>query len=448
MTPVTIQQHIRHVLAEAAPAGLTMAALTGQITGPWRTNEIEAVVRKLWERNELARRPDGTFVALEGPETAGLGQQTRAGKPTETMDAAIRRLAQANRRNGYTTRVRTRTVDPGLLSAWCPTCRATVSPRLDGTCPTCTTQTGGNVEPPKRRRSRPRRRPLRKGQPGFGPVCPKCGGPKTLQAHNCRGCQPKKRGGRAGGKPLGATHISDEQLNEARRLYASSLSLRKVAAQLHPRTTYKTPASCAEGLYSLFKRRGWKLRPQVEVTRARNYKHGRKRRKQTRQEQNAYRHWLARQRGWKAIQGPGRPICKGVKTQPPGKGKPCQHHALEDSEYCFQHDPRYEQQRQTATAKMRARLPKQSMLPAAPFVAWLRAIHAELGSWKRVGEHIGLEATQANRWANGKGTNGEPLAQVSRRVVKRSATNAGTTIAAIYGAPASSASGGREQLAA
>ena len=84
-------------------------------------------------------------------------------------------------------------------------------------------------------------------------------------------------------------------------MYVGGLSLRQVAAELHPRTGYKTVASCAEALYGHFKRRGWKLRPQREVTAARNYKHGRKPRKQTRDQQNAYRRWLAEQRRWQAV---------------------------------------------------------------------------------------------------------------------------------------------------
>lgn len=92
-------------------------------------------------------------------------------------------------------------------------------------------------------------------------------------------------------------HITEELLAEARRLYASGLSLRQVAAQIHPRTGYKTVASYAEGLYGHFKRRGCKLPPQREVTAARNYKHGRKPRQQTREQQNTYRRWLSEQRG-------------------------------------------------------------------------------------------------------------------------------------------------------
>ena len=137
---------------------------------------------------------------------------------------------------------------------------------------------------------------------------------------------------------------------------ASGLSLRQVAAELHPRTGYKTAASRAEALYGHSKRRGWKLRTQREVTAARNYKHGRKPRAQTREQQNAYRRWLAEQRGWQAVQGPGRPLCKGVKQNPPGKGRPCRRRALADSEYCCAHDPRRALERQAASAWMRARV--------------------------------------------------------------------------------------------
>jgi hypothetical protein len=145
-------------------------------------------------------------------------------------------------------------------------------------------------------------------------------------------------------------------LAEARRLYAGGLSLRQVAGELHPRTGYKTVASCAEALCGHFKRRGWKLRPQRQVTGARNYKHGRKRRGQAPKEAAAYRRWLSEQRGWRAVRVPGRPLCKGVKVNPPGKGTPCRRHALADSEYCYSHDPRRALERQAATARMPARV--------------------------------------------------------------------------------------------
>jgi hypothetical protein len=335
--PVTIREHLREALLAAGPVGLSMAALADAVAGPWSPREVQDIVRRLWQVGELARRQDGTFVlsvrSAKEPRPADRG-----------LDEAVRRVAERARRASHETKVRVRKVDPALLRAFCPACRQLVAPRLDGSCVTCGTQTGANLEAPKSPpRAGRRRRPLRKGQAGWGPVCPRCGGPKGLQAHTCGRCRRKQAGGYnhghqgGGGRPV---HIDEELLTEAGRLYTGGLSLRQVAAELHPRTGYKTVASCAEALYGHFQRRGWKLRPQREVTAARNHKHGRKPRGQTREQQNSYRRWLAEQRGWQAIQGPGRPLCKGVKVSPQAKGSPYRCRALADSEYCSSHDPR------------------------------------------------------------------------------------------------------------
>jgi hypothetical protein len=356
---VTIREHVREALLAAGPAGLTMGAVVDTVAGSWSPREVRDTVRRLWEVGELVRRQDGTFVLSE--RTA---KETR--RAERELNEAVRRVAERARRASHETSVRVRKVDPALLRAFCPVCRMQVTPRLDGCCVACGTQTGANIEAPKPSRRPRRRSPLRKGQAGWGPVCPRCGGPKGIQAHTCRQCRKRRRGGynrghRGGGaRPV---HIDEQLLAEARRLYAGGLSIRQVAAQLQPRTGYKTVASCAEALYGHFRRRGWKLRPQREVTAARNYKHGRKPRAQTRVRQNSYRRWLAEQRGWQAIQGPGRPLCKGVRLNPPGKGAPCQRHALADSEYCHSHDPRRALERQAATARLRARIRRE---PAPP----------------------------------------------------------------------------------
>ena len=121
-------------------------------------------------------------------------------------------------------------------------------------------------------------------------------------------------------------------------------------------------------------------------------------------------------------------MCKGVKTNPPGKGTPCQHHAFADSEYCHSHDPRRALEPRAATARMRARVRSEPTLPAGPFAAWLRSLYARLGSWRRVGELTGMHAAEANRYCGPKAA-----ATVTVRVVERTVTVAGTTLVAIYG---------------
>ena len=181
--PVTIREHIHQALLAAGPVGLTVAALAEAITGPWGANEVQDSVRRLWEVGELARRQDGTFVLSE--RTA---RETR--DADRELDEAVRRVAERARRASHQTEVRVRRVDPALLRAYCPTCRAEVAPRLDGHCSICGTQTGANIEAPEPPNRAPRRgKPLRKGQPGWGLVCPRCGGPKGLQADMCRDCR-------------------------------------------------------------------------------------------------------------------------------------------------------------------------------------------------------------------------------------------------------------------
>ena len=427
---VTIREQIHDALHTAGPAGLTMAAIAGAVTGPWRSRAVDDVVRKLWQANELGRRQDGTFVLTQKVASERHESTPAARRRRRDLDAAVKRVAHGAQREGHSTKITTRQVDPALLSAYCAGCRKTVHPRLDGTCSTCGFQTGANVDDSRKPRRRRRRKPLKEGQAAFGIVC-RCGAPKTKQAHCCRACGQKRRSGRQlGPRPnhAPAKNITDELLLECRRLYASGLSIRQIAEQIHPRTTYASVNACKTSLFSLFKTRGWKLRPQAEVTRARSTKHGRKPRKRTNEQERSYRRWLRDQRGWKALQGPGRPICKGVKLQPPGKGSPCEHHALEDSEYCYSHDPRRELERQAACAKMRARgVYREPVLPAPLFAAWLEQLRHELGGWKYVAALVGADQSQVHRWGTGQ------TRRVAVRVVRRSAENAGTTLEAIYG---------------
>ena len=214
-------------------------------------------MRRLWQVGELARRQDGTFVLSE--RTAKATSQA-----TGELDEAVRRLAERVRRDGHASTVRVRTVDPALLRAWCPSCRELVTPRLDGRCVTCGTQTGANLEAPVRPRRPQRTQAAAQGRAGVGAGLPRLRRPEGAPgAHLPRVPQAPAAAATTAGAAAARrpTHISEELLAEARRLYAGGLSLRQVAAELHPRTGYKTVASCAEALYGHFKRRGLEAPP-------------------------------------------------------------------------------------------------------------------------------------------------------------------------------------------
>lgn len=89
-----------------------------------------------------------------------------------------------------------------------------------------------------------------------------CGGPKSHGAVRCWSCFVAKGGQTGAARPDSRRpeKMSEEQLQLARDLYDGGLSVRKVAAILHPNTGYSSEASCAQAIFDLFKTRGWKLR--------------------------------------------------------------------------------------------------------------------------------------------------------------------------------------------
>lgn len=274
------------------------------------------------------------------------------------------------------------------ITGWCATCADYAVPMPNGTCGFCGCELGRAPEilgpptalgelpvappalPLRGRRNRPRptarqierREPLRDGQEGFGPVCA-CGGPKSKQAHECRACF--KASGRSGGRGVsrpamrGPYGVSEDQLEEARRAYEhEQVSLREIARRIFSDTYgYANERSLGEVLYNAFRRRGWPLRSQSDATRLRNWKHGLKQRGQTNEQQNAYRHWHAQQRGWSAVQGPGQARCAGLRKTSPGKGNRCTRASMDGSSYCYSHDPAKQAEREAHLARARETIP-------------------------------------------------------------------------------------------
>lgn len=273
------------------------------------------------------------------------------------------------------------------ITQWCATCEDYAVPMTNGTCGFCggrldsappsvvgpATELGDRPAPPPRlplqsrtqalptERQIERRLPLEHGQVGFGPVCG-CGAPKSKQAHTCAKCwkAADRAGGRGTPRPAmrGPYGVSEDLMVEIRRMYEDEqISLREIARRIYDQTYgYLNPRSLGEALYRGFRNRGWPTRSQSDATRLRNWKHGLKTRAQTNEEQVAYRHWLAQQRGWDAVQGPGRPTCKGVRACSPRKGQPCQREAMAGSDYCYSHDPAKAAERNAHLARARAKV--------------------------------------------------------------------------------------------
>lgn len=276
------------------------------------------------------------------------------------------------------------------ITDWCATCEDYAVPMANGTCGFCgeklgappqdlgpATELGDRPAPApampllgRRAKRRPtrrqvtRREPLQEGQEGFGPICA-CGGPKSKQAHQCRTCWTAAGRPGAGGKGVprpamrGPYGISEDQLEAARRMYEDEqVSLREIARRIFSDTYgYSNERSLSEVLYNAFRNRGWRLRSQSDATRLRNWKHGLKQRGQTNEQQNAYRHWQAQQRGWNAVQGPGNEPCAGVRQTSPRKGERCTRPSMDGSAYCYSHNPATKAEREAHLAQARAKVP-------------------------------------------------------------------------------------------
>lgn len=174
----------------------------------------------------------------------------------------------------------------------------------------------------------------REVQQGFCPTC-RCESLLSFRGE-CVWCDtpvatPKERAHKKHSNAGIPVLMQEDVLEEARRMYATGLSLRAVARELLSRTDYASEKSLVMALSTTFKHRGWPVRTRVEQVVLQSTKHGMLRRKDR---NRAYIRMQRVRRG--EIQNRQ---CQGTRLQYPHKGEQCSRPARLGSDYCYQHDP-------------------------------------------------------------------------------------------------------------
>lgn len=258
--------------------------------------------------------------------------------------------------------------------------------------------------------------------------CPNCRQESAISsAGNCLWCsgpteQREKRGGWR--RPdLRGSKYTEAQLRALHVFHIrDGLSLNELGKRTFEAVGYKTHHSAAVAISRDWKRLGLKARDRIEQTVLSSTKHGRKSRGQSRAEQNEYRRWLAKQRGWKSIKGPGQPLCEGVRENPPRKGEPCQRPAKEGSRFCPQHDPETAERRRAHLDRVRAVQREElaaTALPMLPFAAYVKRRWQGLGTLAATAEQLGLHPSAVSVYARGHGSDKQPKATIQRATVER-----------------------------
>lgn len=220
--------------------------------------------------------------------------------------------------------------------------------------------------------------------------------------------------------------LDDATLLKLHRIHRDKgASVLELSRRIYRRAGYKSARSCSRCIYVGWRRLGLSARDRVEQTVLSSRRHGLAPRYGARPGYGTYRRRVLHGRE-------DRPRCRGVRQQHPRKGERCQARAMEGSDYCFAHDPGRELERQAITARMRKRQSPRAMLPAGPFIAWLNRLHAEHGTWARVGGVVGVDATAVHRYGRGVDSNGRTLDRIGVDTVRRYVTCAGTSIDAVY----------------
>lgn len=171
------------------------------------------------------------------------------------------------------------------MTTWCPTCDEEATPNAAGLCMFCDTPVEERT--PRRRRGKPA------GKHGY---------------------------------------ITDDQVRACHALYMRGLSVRQVAEQIHPRTRYRSAASCANSLFGHFARLGLPRRDRIEAVKLACTTHGLAPKHGPRPGYQTHKRRVIRGQA-------DQPRCEGVVLQGRRRGERCEHRAMFGSRWCQSHDP-------------------------------------------------------------------------------------------------------------
>lgn len=240
-------------------------------------------------------------------------------------------------------------------------------------------------------------------------ACLWCGGPTE---------QRRKRGGWKRPDLRGSRYTKD-QLRVLRLAYERGESINSLAKQTFEVVGYTSHASASRAISREWKRMGLEIRDQATATVQAHIKHGLARKHEPNIGYSAYKR--------RELRGePDRPRCKGVRARYPRQGEQCRRPAMRGSEFCSSHDPNRRAEVKEFLARQK---PTREMVPMAPFTAWLRRRHAELGSWEAVGGRINRSLSLAHRYGRGVygGDSQRPKTEIGRETVVEMLEADGTT---------------------
>lgn len=184
--------------------------------------------------------------------------------------------------------------------------------------------------------------------------CPTCREWTVLSVGKpCAWCDTiliRKRGGWK--RPDLAARISPAAAQAIHHKYMAGVSARALGRQLYQVLGYKNARSCEIAIGDAFRRHHLPIRERTQATRLAVTTHGlspRDHRERARRR---------RQAGLTITLEPPQPRCKGVRSQYPRKGEPCQRPAAKGSDYCVSHDPQRRAEVNAHLARLRQRLPQ------------------------------------------------------------------------------------------